>query len=266
LAAFEFEGMRIDMAESRNRFNESAEIVLAALENGYIEADTQHFKIPRRDIRPEPIYSFKNRTFGAGGSTPSMPIMARLGAGLLIVPVSKWEQVEADLAAYKAAWAEFRPNEPRPKPLLDQFVFVDKDPEKAKRKALQYLEVYLGMVLAHYDFAGDNLKGVKGYEQYAKTSAKAAEDAKGFIATFANQQAWGTPEQVIEKLADGRRRIDPSSLLLHFCFGGMPVEEAEASMRLFAREVLPEVRTWEPDPFGQLTPLPSAARREQAFA
>ena len=34
-----------------------------------------------------------------------------------------------------------------------------------------------------------------------------------------------------------------------FSFGGIPVEEAEASLRLFAREVLPVLKTWKSERF-----------------
>ncbi|MGE0828175.1 MAG: LLM class flavin-dependent oxidoreductase, partial [Hyphomonadaceae bacterium] len=260
LAAVEFDAWNIDMSDTRDMFNQAAEIVLNALENGFIEANTAHYKIPRRDIRPEPIYSFKGRTYGAGGSTASMPIMARLGAGLLLVPVNDWKQVESDLALYKKSWEEFHPGRPRPKPLLDQFIYCDTDRARAEDTALKHLEVYLSMVLDHYNLAGAHFEKIKGYEQYASTMSKAAADAKGMIATFAKQQAWGTPDEVIAKLQDGRARTDPSSVLAHFCFGGMPRATAEASIKLFGERVAPVVRAWEPDPFANLTPLPSRAK------
>ena len=37
LAKDEFEGLRIPLAESRERFNDHAELILAALESGFVE-------------------------------------------------------------------------------------------------------------------------------------------------------------------------------------------------------------------------------------
>src|SRR5580698_8792516 len=59
LGRIEFEGLRIPMDESRARFVESAEIVMRALETGVLEADGQYYKIPRRDLRPRPVKSFR---------------------------------------------------------------------------------------------------------------------------------------------------------------------------------------------------------------
>ena len=68
LGKVEFAGFRLDMSQSRARFAESAEMVLAGLENGYCEYDGETVKQPRRDIRPEPFNSFKGRTYAAAVS------------------------------------------------------------------------------------------------------------------------------------------------------------------------------------------------------
>lgn len=57
-----------------------------------------------------------------------------------------------------------------------------------------------------------------------------------------NTQPIGTPEQIIERLTTLQRRINLEELVIHVFYGGMPVEKAERSMRLFAERVLPAVR------------------------
>jgi alkanesulfonate monooxygenase SsuD/methylene tetrahydromethanopterin reductase-like flavin-dependent oxidoreductase (luciferase family) len=262
VCAFEFDGLRIPMGESRDRFNQAAEIVLRALETGFVESDAEPYRIARRDIRPDPIYSFKGRTFGAGGSTESMPIMARLGAGLLIVPTKAWHKVEADVEMFRNAWKEFRPKEAVPQPLLDQFVFVHEDEERAKELAYKYIGSYFNQVLKHYNFAGAGLADTKGYEGYKEFTATVAANADKVVRDFVGWQAWGTPKQVTEKLAENRKRIDASTLLGHFCYGGMPLDVAEASVRLFAKEILPAVRDWVPDVFAKRTPLNLRAQQK----
>jgi hypothetical protein len=39
-----------------------------------------------------------------------------------------------------------------------------------------------------------------------------------------------------------QRSINLEELVIHVCYGGMPVEKAERSMRLFAERVLPEIQ------------------------
>ena len=67
---------------------------------------------------------------------------------------------------------------------------------------------------------------------------------RGALWPAANATASGTPEQVIEKYRARWELLGPFEAAPAFRFGGIPFAEAEASMRLFAREVLPELQRW----------------------
>ena len=45
-----------------------------------------------------------------------------------------------------------------------------------------------------------------------------------------------------------RQTMGHLELATSFRFGGIPYEIAEASMRLFAKEVLPVIKSWQPVP------------------
>jgi alkanesulfonate monooxygenase SsuD/methylene tetrahydromethanopterin reductase-like flavin-dependent oxidoreductase (luciferase family) len=55
--------------------------------------------------------------------------------------------------------------------------------------------------------------------------------------------AVGTPDQVLEKLS-AYKDLPMDEMAIQFHHPGMDVRHVEASMRLFAAEVMPEVRTW----------------------
>ena len=65
---------------------------------------------------------------------------------------------------------------------------------------------------------------------------------------------WGTPDQVLEKVAFIRDTIGIAGFLPDFSYGGMPYDEAERSLRLFAAEVLPELQRWDSPPVGEAVP------------
>ncbi len=67
-------------------------------------------------------------------------------------------------------------------------------------------------------------------------------------AMLLSNQVWGTPEQCIDKLDQINRLMGPDHFVAVMKYGGMPYEQAEASMRLFAREVLPVARQMEEQP------------------
>jgi alkanesulfonate monooxygenase SsuD/methylene tetrahydromethanopterin reductase-like flavin-dependent oxidoreductase (luciferase family) len=99
--------------------------------------------------------------------------------------------------------------------------------------------------------AGDRLKGTKGYEFYQKTIQANQDNLDATIANFVDLMPWGTPEQVVDKLADVHRQIDNNAIIAHFAFGGMDFDVAEKSMRLFASEVLPKVKAIKTVPFAE---------------
>ena len=78
----------IEMDESRERFDESAAMVSAALETGYIEGDGPYSPQPRTAIRPAPERSFEGRTYAVATSDDSIEAadyLLHLPGALLVV-------------------------------------------------------------------------------------------------------------------------------------------------------------------------------------
>ncbi|MDY7103354.1 MAG: LLM class flavin-dependent oxidoreductase [Actinomycetota bacterium] len=249
LARVEYEGFRVDMGTSRDRFVEYAQMILEGLEQGYLEHDGTFVTQPRRDLRPRPRRSFRGRTFAAAVSPESMPIMARLGVGLLVIPQKPWEIVRADMDSYREVWAdEHGPGVPIPDPMISGFCYVDSDADRAEEMAYRYIGGYYATVLKHYELEADPHKGVKGYEFYRNITRYIDRHGRdGAIADFVNLMPWGTPDQVLEKIAHIRDSIGMAGFHPNFSYAGMGYDDAEASIRLFAREVMPQLRTWDSD-------------------
>ncbi|HEY7250698.1 MAG TPA: hypothetical protein VIG37_09375, partial [Methylomirabilota bacterium] len=60
---------------------------------------------------------------------------------------------------------------------------------------------------------------------------------------FMNLQVWGTPEQCYEKILDIHARTGNNHYVGVFSYAGMPYDDAEASLRLFARDVMPVLKS-----------------------
>jgi alkanesulfonate monooxygenase SsuD/methylene tetrahydromethanopterin reductase-like flavin-dependent oxidoreductase (luciferase family) len=115
--------------------------------------------------------------------------------------------------------------------------------------ARRYVGGYFHSVLDHYQFAGDHLKTMKGYEYYGKFSEKISTyGAEGVIDFFVGLQVAGTPEQCHEKILDIRRRVGNDHFVGVFSYAGMPYDEAERNLRLFASEVMPRLQKLGPPP------------------
>jgi len=242
----EFDGFRLSMDESRPRFVESARMLLEGLERGYCEHDGRFVKQPRADIRPAPFAPFRGRTYAAAVSPESARIMAELGVGILIIPQKPWPEVARELDEYRAVYREVNAAEP-PAPISAGWTFCDPSPARAREMARRYIGGYFETVLAHYHFEADHLAKTAGYEYYGKMADKIATyGTDKVIDFFVDLQVWGTPEQCYDKILDIRRRVGNEHYVGVFSFAGMPPDEAERNMRLFAAEVMPALARLEP--------------------
>ncbi|MCH8800296.1 MAG: LLM class flavin-dependent oxidoreductase [Chloroflexi bacterium] len=242
LARVEFEGFKLDMTESRTRFAESTRLLVDALENGVAEFDGELIKQPRVDVRPKPFKSFQGRTYAAAVSPESSLALAQLGLGMLIIPQKPWSEVEAELKAYREIFQEIN-GSPAPPPIVVGFTFCHEDEDRALEMAKEYIGNYWESIMDHYEFHSDHLKTTKGYEYYGKFTEKIEQYGDQNVSDFfLNLQVWGTPDQCYEKIMSTRGRTGSESFLAAFSYGGMPYDEVEKSMRLFAKEVLPRLK------------------------
>jgi alkanesulfonate monooxygenase SsuD/methylene tetrahydromethanopterin reductase-like flavin-dependent oxidoreductase (luciferase family) len=250
LGRIEFEGFRVPMEESRDRFLESAQLVTKALETGTCQLDGLYVKQPERALRPACPRSFVGRTYAASVSPESSKIMAELGLGILIVPQKPYAQVAEDLQRYQQEFLAHNGTEPPPTAGA-VWVYCHQDEDWAAEAAHQYIGDYYESTMAHYELAGAHFAKTKGYEYYEKTSSILNRDgADAAKAAFVDYHVYGTPEQCFEKIKWIQSIINNDKLMAIFSYSGMPLDEAEGNMKLFASEVMPELKR---------LPLPAAA-------
>ena len=245
LGRVEFDGFRIEMGESRQRFVEYSEAVLEALETGYIEYDGELYKQPRKEIRPFPFQSFKGRVYAAAVSPESARIMAHLGVGILIIAQKPWEKTEQELAAYREIYLEVNGVE-APKPIIATFIACHEDEGIADEMHAKYIRGYSRSALEHYEFDNACLADVKGYEYYGALANNIAKHGiEAFVNFLADLQVWGTPDQVHDRLIEYVERVDAGAMISMFSYGGMPHDMAKANMTLFAEKVLPRLKAYD---------------------
>jgi len=243
LGRVEFEGFGVSMDTSRERFTESADMILTGLERGYCEYDGKLVKQIRRDIRPKPFKSFKGRSYAAAVSPESGPVIAKLGLGMLIIPQKPWEVVTEELRNYNTVYQQVN-GVPAPPSICAGWVFCDEDAGRAEEMARKYIGGYWQTVLKHYELRGDHLSRTKGYESYGRMQelASAPGGADAMIDFFLGLQVWGTPERCYQTIVDSQKRLGSDKFVGVFSYAGMSSAESERNMRLFARAVLPEIQ------------------------
>jgi alkanesulfonate monooxygenase SsuD/methylene tetrahydromethanopterin reductase-like flavin-dependent oxidoreductase (luciferase family) len=168
--------------------------------------------------------------------------MAKLGFGVLVVMQNEWPKAAEDIQRYRDI-ASSVGHTPRP-PIILTNISVAESRSEAEERAKTYLSRKWDSIDAHYHFSDGHLASVKGYEFYAgmaKTYSKMKDEGFRKKATdfYVKIQIVGTPDECLQQVAELQRLTGVDHLATEFGYGGMPHEQAELNMRLFAERVMP---------------------------
>ncbi|MGH7858381.1 MAG: LLM class flavin-dependent oxidoreductase, partial [Candidatus Binatia bacterium] len=104
LARREYAGFGIDMSTSRDRFDEAADMILDAMDTGFIEGKGPHYPQARTEIRPRPQAGFRDRVYAIAMSPDSVDAAARIGAGMAVFSQAPWEMQAEQMNRYRQAF------------------------------------------------------------------------------------------------------------------------------------------------------------------
>ncbi len=246
LARREFEAFRLSMDESRGRFDEAAPMIVKALTTGYIEGDGKYYKQPRTEIRPKPQHAFEGRIYAVASSEDSVVSAAKLGAHIVMFADRPWEMRAPVIEKGRELHREIHGTEP-PTIMLTEFCVCGTDLAQTEEEARQYQGKFVESNFYHYEFLGEHFATVKGYDSYQQKAAIAKETGMGgAVDGFMKAASWGTPDKILRGLEDRRAAIGDFELNVAFRFGGTPYEVSERGLKLFAKEVLPVLKSWGP--------------------
>ena len=67
---------------------------------------------------------------------------------------------------------------------------------------------------------------------------------EGAVNGFMQAASWGPPDKILRGLEARRKVVGDFEMNVAFRFGGTPYEVCERGLKLFAKEVLPVVKSW----------------------
>jgi alkanesulfonate monooxygenase SsuD/methylene tetrahydromethanopterin reductase-like flavin-dependent oxidoreductase (luciferase family) len=246
----EYGGLGIDQNEARGRFDEAVLVLKELLATGRCTFHGQHFDLADVRLRPQPASDLSDAIYCAAGSPETMAIIASNGIRPLLVPTVSLEVTLQGARHFmelrQAAGLDVCDTK------LAVWIYCHEDEATAREASERYMGEYGDSALRHYEMTGTHFDGIRGYEGYAERAAALRADPALFTRGFVDRHPWGTPAMVAEKIAGLAEAFGASEMMCVFRYGSMGADEAQRSMRLFAEQVLPEVRKLTPAPM-QLT-------------
>lgn len=157
--------------------------------------------------------------------------------------IMRGELAIALLVPHQDKWRTLYGSEPPP-PVCGQLVYCDLDDARANAKGPEYVKNYFATVVEHYEITGKHFQGVRGYEYYGNAAEMITAVGLDTVAEmYSSVNTYGTPAQVVAKIQQQRDILACDvDVLAIMKYGGMTDAEGAASMRLFAREVIPALR------------------------
>jgi alkanesulfonate monooxygenase SsuD/methylene tetrahydromethanopterin reductase-like flavin-dependent oxidoreductase (luciferase family) len=252
VAKSEFDAVGVPREESRQRFNETLDILKLALSQERFSYNGEIFKIPETSLRPAPkSRDLFSRIYGSSATRDSLEILARRGMVPLFVGNKPIEDAGKEVRLVNTFRQEEGLPPCQPKNVL--FMYCAPAANQAD-KADRWIDQANVDVNLHYGFAdSSNFKGVKGYEAYAAREAAATAVLASAVTGNDNAKPKtpgyhpsnlmiGTPDEVIRRIMAAQKACSFSEITIVSQFGEMPYDEAMKSTRLFAQEVLPVVQ------------------------
>ncbi len=242
LSRMEYAPFGVPMDESRARFDEASAMIIQALETGYIEGDGRFYPRPRTRLRPGPRGSFRGRLYCVAGSPDSVTSCVNLGASLMSIVTRPVRDAMPVYDSYREQYRDRHGAEPPPIS-LNVNMYCHEDPGVAADRARRHIAAFFASNVRHYEMAGEHFAATAGYERYAELAeglrAAGLERASD---AYAASALWGTPGQIVDQIAAIKEVLGDFELIVLPSFGAMPYQQAERSLELFAKEVMPAAR------------------------
>jgi alkanesulfonate monooxygenase SsuD/methylene tetrahydromethanopterin reductase-like flavin-dependent oxidoreductase (luciferase family) len=235
-----YAGYGIPYEESRERFQESLEVILKAWTQERFSHSGKYFTCNDLSVVPRPYQKPYPPIWIAATTRDTFPLVGRMGFALVTglrgfdIP-----QVQQNVAAYRQARQEAGLTGTggvyirMPVYVADTAEQARTEPEASTMRAYRRLAE---------NFAGSAGKmGTIGAEERSERAARLSQVTYDDL--LRDRVAYGTPDMVVERLSQLRDEIGLSGVIMESNVGGfIPLERVLHSIRLFAQEVAPKLR------------------------
>ena len=220
-----------DIEQSRDRYRETLEIFFAACKTDVLNFSGKHFQYEEAELHLKPVQKPYPPLWFPSSNKESIDFTARHGYHTAFL--GKLADCKPHFDRYREAWQAHRNDAGRhnahvSEPYLakTQHLVIAEDEREAEKLGLE----------AYWKWAGHihHLTRKLGRPDVHKNDPYAEDSAHRLIT--------GSPKSALAKLQEMLQVTSANYLLCVFSFGDLAPEHAMRSLRLFATEVMPELR------------------------
>jgi alkanesulfonate monooxygenase SsuD/methylene tetrahydromethanopterin reductase-like flavin-dependent oxidoreductase (luciferase family) len=233
VAQHEYRSLGVDYATSRDRFNETIDILRLGDSGERFEYHGEIYNIPPSSVRPQALH--KGELYRdirlAGVTKASLDNGAQKGLGLIFVAAEPMDVMTQSVARFNELRAENGFGADQPTMMLFMHCV---DSESKVEEAYGYLAHHTASSGNHYaKWNNPNYASVPGVEKDANYGSNRLIDNKV-------NQLIGTPDQLLEKIKTIQELTSFDRLIVHGTFTSkMSANTVKDSLKLFAKELLP---------------------------
>ena len=235
-----YEGYDIPYSESRERFQESLEIILAAWSNERFSYEGKYYTLNDVCVIPKPFQQPFPPLRMAATTKETFPQVGKLGYPIFVgLRGLDRPDLVALLETYREAWREAG-HAGNGDVYLRIPVYVGKTQEIAYAEAEASTMRSYRRMAQNFALSAANPGAVASEDRAARGAALAAITYEDLIR---DRLAYGSPDSVISQLKDITSELGLSGIVAETNVGGLiPREQVAASIDLFCKEVVPGLR------------------------
>ncbi len=236
----EFDGFGVSMEESKERFQETMDILQLAWSEGRFSYDGKFNKIDNVDVLPKPVQKPGPPIYAAAVSPDTATAMAEKGLPIMVGLTDTESAIASAHANYREKRREVFPDGPDLELPVLRMLYLSQDGTSIRADAEGGFKNYLGSLISEGSPGGKTGVFSQSYEFYEKHFPRL--EGLTYETAVERMLLFGEPEEIKERIQRLEREMSLNSLICWFSFGLLPHKKVMRSMELMAEHVLPHIK------------------------
>jgi len=234
----EFRGLGVSMEKTREKFDESYEIIRRAWTHERMSFDGEFFKVPEVRVLPKPVQKPHPPLWTAAVSPDTYKLAARSGLRILTAPsFTPWDLLRKNFDTYHAEFRAAHGTDAGAEICMNKIIHVSEDRRQAREDVREpirwFFQTQAGLIA---DAEGIPPDQYKFYQRVRQNLLELSDEKALEVAAIL-----GDPEEVADKLRAHHEALGVTYFMGSFSRGGVPHDRVLKSMRLFGEKVIPRL-------------------------